>query len=206
MFKRKRSQRVHPDVLVQDAYIKRRYEDLSVCIHKDIKNGSGLYNYYAPWLEMKLQSFPAQYREKHSVMQSKDHGFKIHHPSTDAFTKSEASVSSAPSNAWVQEANVEQNRCSTHININTTLPIEDGVVLEHDQAGIGNYAEDKEPVRTTSSSVPKQVSFQSEHIRTTFTDPETATGTRSANSKTSSSHVERQHGNSFTGSKFCVIL
>ena len=101
---------MHPDVLVQDAYIKRRYEDLSVCIHKDIQNGCGLYNYYAPWLEMKLQSFTAQYREKHSVMQSKDHEFKSHRPSTDAFTKTEASMSSAPSNAWVQEANVEQSR------------------------------------------------------------------------------------------------
>ena len=195
---------MHPDLLVQDAYIKRRYEDLSVCIHKDIKNGSGLYNYYAPWLETKLQSFPAQYREKHSVLQSKDHKFKPQ-PSTDAFTEFEASMSGANVNAWVEEANGEQSRLSKHINFNRTLPTEGGVVLEHDEIETGNdktNTEDKEVV-------PKQVSFQNEHVRTTSTrkvNPETATGTRSANSKTSSSHVVRQHHSSVTGSKFCVIL
>ena len=66
---RRRSRRVHPDLVIQDAYIKRRYNDLSVCIHKDIKDGRGRHNYYAPWLELKLQTFPAFYREKHSVLE-----------------------------------------------------------------------------------------------------------------------------------------
>lgn len=62
MFKRKK---VHPEA---DAYASRRYEDTAVCIHYDIKGGRGLYNFYAPWLEMMLQRLPAGVREKHSLM------------------------------------------------------------------------------------------------------------------------------------------
>lgn len=109
MFKRRRSQRVHPDVLIQDAYIKRRYEDLSVCIHKDIKNGQGRYNYYAPWLELKLQSFPAFYREKHSVLdhnlpvvaETSDTPQNITRPST--FMSGNEPMNGVPKNAWIQE-------------------------------------------------------------------------------------------------------
>lgn len=113
MFKRRRSQRVHPGVEVQDAYIKRRYEDLSVCIHADIKNGRGQYNYYAPWLELKLQPFPAFYREKHSVLIEHDLPIKVEpsrkltpkisvvKPST--FVSSSEHVTGVPKDAWVLE-------------------------------------------------------------------------------------------------------
>ena len=112
MFKRRRSQRVHPDVVVQDAYIKRRYEDLSVCIHRDIKNGRGRYNYYAPWLELKLQSFPTFYREKHSVLEhslpaevESSHKLtpKINVAKPSTFVSGSDPMNGAPSNAWVQE-------------------------------------------------------------------------------------------------------
>ena len=122
---------MHPDVLVQDAFIKRRYEDLSLCIHKDIKNGRGQYNYYAPWLEIKLQPFPAHYRETHSVLQ--DHTPQVlgaPQTSTNTFTianpssiECAASSSSVPTrSAWSQEDNKVENRLSTFININRTLP------------------------------------------------------------------------------------
>ena len=63
MFKRKK---IHSEL---DTYIHRRYEDLAVCIHYDIKNGRGTYSYYAPWLEAMLQRLPsAQLREKYSLM------------------------------------------------------------------------------------------------------------------------------------------
>ena len=63
MFKRKK---IHSEL---DAYIHRRYEDLAVCIHYDVKNGRGTYNYYAPWLEAMLQRLPSvQLREKYSLM------------------------------------------------------------------------------------------------------------------------------------------
>lgn len=113
MFTRRRSQRVHPDVLVQDAYIKRRYEDLSVCIHKDIRNGRGQYNYYAPWLELKLQSFPAFYREQHSVLVEHNLPIKVEPsrkltPKIDVAKPSVFVSGSVPTdgvlrNAWVQE-------------------------------------------------------------------------------------------------------
>ena len=122
MFKRRRSQRVHPDVLIQDAYIKRRYEDLSLCIHKDIKNGRGRYNYYAPWLELKLQTFPAFYREKHSVLEhnlsvmaeTSDTPQNVIKPSTFV-PGSESMNPGAPKNAWVQED--KDNKAGTEMCI-----------------------------------------------------------------------------------------
>ena len=113
MLKRRRSQRVHPDVLIQDAYIKRRYEDLSVCIHKDIKNGRGQYNYYAPWLDLKLQSFPTFYREKHSVSERNvpievessrklTPKFSVTKPRSMFVTGSDH-MNGVPRNAWIQE-------------------------------------------------------------------------------------------------------
>ena len=66
MFRRKK---IRPHV---DEYIIRRYEDIAVCIHYDLKNGRGTYNYYAPWLELMLQRIPiAHVREKHSLMVKK---------------------------------------------------------------------------------------------------------------------------------------
>ena len=130
MFKRRRSQRVHPGVEVQDAYLRRRYEDLSVCIHTDIKNGRGRYNYYAPWLELKLQSFPAFYREKHSVLIEHDLSIKVEpsrritppkisaKPST--FVSSSDHVTGAPRNAWVQED--KDNKLGTESN-STPIPL-----------------------------------------------------------------------------------
>ena len=65
MFKRKKAQ-VQPAL---DPYITRRYEDLAVCIHQDLKNGRGLYSYYAPWLETMLQRLPsAEMRQKYSLL------------------------------------------------------------------------------------------------------------------------------------------
>lgn len=113
MLKRRRSQRVHPDVLIQDAYVKRRYEDLSVCIHRDIKNGRGQYNYYAPWLDLKLQSFPTFYREKHSVSErnipmevESSHKltpkFSVTKPRS-MFVSGSDHMNGVPRNAWIQE-------------------------------------------------------------------------------------------------------
>ena len=138
MFKRKRSQRVHPDELVQDAYIQRRYEDLSICIHRDIKNGKGQYNYYAPWLEIKLQSFPADYRENHSVLQQPVDASQPEtphsHSKNSVFTKSPVSMSVAncsmgisPKTAWVEvgeKAEESGPSVSTDIHVNRTLPFD----------------------------------------------------------------------------------
>lgn len=62
MFKRKKTQ-VRPAL---DPYITRRYDDLAVCIHYDLKNGRGLYSYYAPWLETML----VEMRQKYSLLPS----------------------------------------------------------------------------------------------------------------------------------------
>ena len=69
MFKRKKTQ-VQPEL---DPYITRRYEDLAVCIHHDLKNGRGQYSYYAPWLETMLQRLPSvEMRQKYSLLPSAD--------------------------------------------------------------------------------------------------------------------------------------
>ena len=146
MFKRRRSQRVHPDVLIQDAYIKRRYEDLAVCIHEDIKNGRGRYNYYAPWLELKLQSFPTFYREKHSILEQNLPAVveNSHTPKSATkptiFVSSNEATNGVAKNAWVPEDEDdkvrEKRKPSTCIHVNraqvsesTTTPhrtVEDG--------------------------------------------------------------------------------
>ena len=145
MFKRKRSQRVHPDELVQEAYIKRRYEDLSVSIHKDIKNGRGRYNYYAPWLEMKLKSFPTHYKEKHSVLHTQPVELCVPETSqstTNVFTKSmispasvsattELSLGISPKSAWTNDQDQgapSGPSMSTDIYTNRTLPFDDASV------------------------------------------------------------------------------
>ena len=149
MFKRRRSQRVHPGVEVQDAYLKRRYEDLSVCIHTDIKNGRGQYNYYAPWLELKLQPFPAFYREKHSVLIEHDLPIKVEpsrkltpkisvaKPST--FVSSSDHVTGVPKDAWVLED--KDNELGTESRP-TAIPI---IAKGSDAVAIPNLtAEDRE--------------------------------------------------------------
>ena len=140
MFRRRRAQRVHPDVLIQDAFIKRRYEDLSVCIHNDIKNGRGQYNYYAPWLELKLQSFPAFYREQHSVSQPTTSQVQVAlQTSKIAFTNPDVlnvhvegsveSTSRVPKSAWSQEDNWPESKHSTSIYMNRTLPLQNNAAV-----------------------------------------------------------------------------
>ena len=152
MFKRKRSQRVHPDELVQEAYIKRRYEDLSVSIHKDIKNGRGRYNYYAPWLEMKLKSFPTHYREKHSAQPVELCVPKTPQSTTNVFTKSmispasvsattELSLGISPKSAWTHDQDQRAPSgpsMSTDIYTNRTLPFDDASI-----ASPTNHREDE---------------------------------------------------------------
>lgn len=62
MFKRRR---IQPAI---DEYIVRRYEDIAVCIYRDIQSGRGMRNYYAPWLEGMLQRLPASHRDKYSLV------------------------------------------------------------------------------------------------------------------------------------------
>lgn len=65
MFKRKK---VQPFI---DEYILRHYDDIAVRINADIRNGRGLRNYYAPWLEGMLQGFPETQRNKYSLLTPK---------------------------------------------------------------------------------------------------------------------------------------
>ena len=156
MFKRRRSQRVHPGVEIQDTYLKRRYEDLSVCIHVDIKNGRGQYNYYAPWLELKLQPFPAFYREKHSVLIEHDLPIKVEpsrkltpkisvaKPST--FVSSSDHVTRVPKDAWILEDKDNElgmESRPTAIPINITAKGSDAVAIPNlaaeDHKDRGNF-------------------------------------------------------------------
>ena len=59
MFRRKK---VKPEL---DEFIARRYDDLGVRIHYDMKNGREHHNYYVPWLETMYQRYHV--REKHSL-------------------------------------------------------------------------------------------------------------------------------------------
>ena len=163
MFKRKRSQRVHPDELVQDAYIQRRYDDLSVCIHGDIKNGRGRYNYYAPWLEIKLQSFPAHYREKHSVLHVQQPVDACQpetphsHSKMTVFTKPPVlapvanSSSISPRTVWVEEGEKgvqNVSSVSTDIRINRALPFGDsGSTSKHiEDMNYGNIQREEDTI------------------------------------------------------------
>lgn len=53
MFRRKKT-KIAPQV---DEYIRRRYEDMAVCIHFDIASNRGLICYYASWLELMMEKF-----------------------------------------------------------------------------------------------------------------------------------------------------
>ena len=218
MFKLRRSQKVRPDVQIRDAYIKRRYEDLSVCIHKDIKNGRGQYNYYAPWVELMLLSFPAHFREKHSVLEH-----KLHEPGdvqtidaqapTDIFTKSMGSAIGKPKNAWVQEDKVAGSRSSVNTNEalltpeNTTVlsTVKTRMVAES-EADL--EAEARSRGHTTTVSVQHQVSCnrtQTEEANPTKEiDRGIAVQDEGLNSVEFSSTVE-QRGHSVR-SKVCTIL
>ncbi len=152
MFKRRRSQRVHPDVQVQDAYIRRRYEDLSVCIRTDIKNGRGQYNYYAPWLELKLQPFPAFYREKHSVLKddlpikvepSRKLAPNISVTKQSTFVSGRDHVTGVPRNAWVQEDKLGTESKPTSIPVSVTAKGSDAIAIPNraaeDHEDRGNF-------------------------------------------------------------------
>ena len=60
-------------------YITRRYQDLAVCIHADIANNRGLYNYYAPWLEnmMDKHELPDHVKWKNSLVLTDSEGRHI---------------------------------------------------------------------------------------------------------------------------------
>ncbi len=53
-----------------EGYVRRRYEDLAVCIHFDIANDRGLYNYYSPWLNymMEKHCLPDHVRKKNTLV------------------------------------------------------------------------------------------------------------------------------------------
>lgn len=51
-----------------DAYVQRRYTDLAVTIHTDIKQGRGLHNHYSHWLEDHLKTLSVHTRENGSLM------------------------------------------------------------------------------------------------------------------------------------------
>lgn len=75
MFKWRKS-RIAPQV---DDYIRRRYEDLAVCIAKDIANNRGLFCYYTPWLDHMMGKFnlPQDYRVRHSLVVTDSEGKHI---------------------------------------------------------------------------------------------------------------------------------
>ena len=71
-----RKARVAPQV---DEYIRRRYEDLAVCIHLDIANDRGLFCHYTPWLDGIMGKFdlPEDYRSRYSLVATDSHGRHI---------------------------------------------------------------------------------------------------------------------------------
>lgn len=66
-WRRKLKVRTAPEV---DDYIRRRYEDMAVCIHLDIARDMGLYNYYAPWLDFMMSKFdlPEHIRKQNTLV------------------------------------------------------------------------------------------------------------------------------------------
>ena len=106
MFKRKK---VQPET---DTYISRRYEDTAVCIHYDIKNGRGMYSYYAPWLETMLQRLPsAQVRQKYSLMVR---------PVLSAWQEEEPGPSGLTDSQQLQVEDLEDSRLATFQNDSAT--------------------------------------------------------------------------------------
>lgn len=69
----RRKARVAPYV---DIYIRRRYEDMAVCIHADIASNKGLLCYYTQWLDQMMVKFdlPEEYRSRHSLVATDSHG------------------------------------------------------------------------------------------------------------------------------------
>lgn len=73
---KRRKTRIAPLV---DDYIRRRYEDLAVCIARDIVNNRGLLCYYTPWLDHMMGKFnlPLDYRARHSLVATDSEGRHI---------------------------------------------------------------------------------------------------------------------------------
>ncbi len=70
MFKRRKS-RILPHIAIgHDAYIKRRYRDLAICISVDIAENRGLFCHYTPWLEYRMEksNFPDHLRKKSTLI------------------------------------------------------------------------------------------------------------------------------------------
>jgi hypothetical protein len=67
MFRRRKT-RVAPQLV--DSYIQRRYEDMAVCIARDISSNRGLFCHYSPWLDLMMSKFEltVEYRAKHSLV------------------------------------------------------------------------------------------------------------------------------------------
>ena len=67
MFRRRKA-RIAP--LQVDDYVRRRYEDLAVCIAQDLASNKGLFCYYTPWLDYMMSKFdlPGDYRMNHSLV------------------------------------------------------------------------------------------------------------------------------------------
>lgn len=76
MFRRGKT-RIAP--LQVDEYVRRRYEDLAVCIAQDLASDRGLFCYYTPWLEYMMGKFnlPGNYRMKHSLVAKDSQGRHI---------------------------------------------------------------------------------------------------------------------------------
>lgn len=62
-----------------DPYIRRRYEDMALCIHVDIDADRGLLCYYTPWLDQIMERFdlPEEYRLRHSLVATDAQGRHI---------------------------------------------------------------------------------------------------------------------------------
>lgn len=76
MFRRWKT-RIAPEQV--DTYTKRRYEDLAVCISRDIASNRGLFCYYTPWLDHMMGKFdlPQEYRARHSLVATDSQGKNI---------------------------------------------------------------------------------------------------------------------------------
>ena len=76
LWRRKLKVHVAPEV---DVYIRRRYEDMAVCIHLDIARDMGLYNYYAPWLDYMMKEFdlPDHIRKRNTLVITDSNGQHI---------------------------------------------------------------------------------------------------------------------------------
>ena len=179
MFKSKKT-KVQPQV---DAHIIRRYEDLAICIHQDIKNGQGLHNFYAPWLEVMLERLPQHVREEHSLLVK---------PLTQTSTGAELSTTDA-------------KNCVAGPNRLTSA-----FVSKQRPPEVGNgakYQDENKPILTTESS---DVAVNSGMVETDCLEGEDDTGVQVVEPDRNQVKIIAVHNHTSRTaeirSKFCIIL